>query len=587
MSLRILTLQIGREQDVVTARRRAWQVAELLGFDVQQRTRIATAVSEIARNAWRYAEGGRVEFAVEGRSTPQRLQVTIRDRGPGIVDLPRILDGQYRSTTGLGLGMLGARRLMDALDVQTSLVDGTIVRMRKTLPLRGEPMSSARIAVIADALAPQRAQDPLAEVLEQNEELMRTLEELRSRQEDLERLGRELEDTNRGVVALYAELDEKADYLRRADDLKSKFLSNMSHEFRSPLNSILALSRLLLEHVDGPLSPEQERQVSLVRKAAEDLFEMVNDLLDLAKVEAGKVVIRPVDFDVDHLFGGLRGMLRPLLVNPAPSLIFEDAEGVPTIQSDEAKVSQILRNFISNALKFTEAGEIRVAARMAGDDTVVFSVGDTGIGIAPEDQERIFEEFTQIDGPAQRRARGTGLGLPLTRKLATLLGGSVTVESTPGGGSTFSLALPLVYHPADASAGPRRGELVAHWEPDSTRWPVLVVEDDPAMRLVYQRLLQGSVFQMVPARSVAEARQLLQTLRPSVIVLDVMLHGEPSWEFLAELTGRDATRKVPVLVATQMADTGKALSLGAAAYVRKPIERRWLLEQLRTLGSEP
>ncbi len=585
MSLPILTtLNIGREQDVVTARRRARQVAELLGFDVQERTRIATAVSEIARNAWRYAEGGRVEFTVEGPSMPQRLQISVRDHGPGIADLSRILDGQYQSTTGMGLGMLGAKRLMDAFDVQTSQTDGTLVTMRKTMPLRGEPMTATRIAVIADALARQRAQEPLAEVLEQNEELMRTLEELRSRQEDLERLGRELEDTNRGVVALYAELDEKADHLRRADELKSKFLSNMSHEFRSPLNSILALSRLLLDHVDGPLSPEQERQVSLVRKAAEDLFELVSDLLDLAKVEAGKIDIRPVDFDVGHLFGGLRGMLRPLLVSPTPSLIFEAAEGVPTIQSDEAKVSQILRNFISNALKFTEAGEIRVAARMAGDDTVVFSVADTGIGIAPEDQERIFEEFTQIDSPAQRRVRGTGLGLPLTRKLATVLGGWVTVESTLGSGSTFSLALPLVYHPVDSEAAVRRGELVARWEPDSARWPVLVVEDDPAMRLVYQRLLHGSPFQMVPARSVGEARQLLQTLRPRVIVLDVMLHGEPSWEFLAELTGEDATRSVPVLVATQLADTGKALSLGAAACVRKPIEGRWLLDRLQLLG---
>ena len=134
--------------------------------------------------------------------------------------------------------------------------------------------------------------------MEQNQELLRTLEELRHRQEELERLSQELEDTNRGVVALYAELDEKADHLRRADELKSRFLSNMSHEFRTPLNSILALSRLLLDHVDGPLSEEQTRQVAFVRKAAEDLSELVNDLLDLAKVEAGKIVIRPVEFDV-------------------------------------------------------------------------------------------------------------------------------------------------------------------------------------------------------------------------------------------------------------------------------------------------
>ncbi|HXD95050.1 MAG TPA: ATP-binding protein [Candidatus Acidoferrum sp.] len=585
MRLPILAVNIAREQDVVNARQRARQVAELLGFDGQDQTRIATALSEIARNAFRYAKGGRVEFTVEGQSAPQVLLITVRDSGPGIGELQPILHGEYRSTTGMGLGMIGAKRLMDAFDVQTSPTDGTVVSMRKLMPRRGEPMTAAGIAVIVDELARQRSHDPLAEVLEQNQELLRTLEELQHRQDDLERLSLELEDTNRGVVALYAELDEKADHLRRADELKSKFLSNMSHEFRTPLNSILALSRLLLDHVDGPLSTEQERQVAFVRKAAEDLFELVNDLLDLAKVEAGKIVIRPVDFDVGHLFGALRGMLRPLLVNSSLSLIFEDAEGVPTIQSDEAKVSQILRNFISNALKFTEAGEIRVSARMDGPEMVVLSVSDTGIGIAPADRERIFEEFTQLDSPAQRRVHGTGLGLPLTRKLAGLLGGHVTVDSAVGVGSTFFLTLPLVYHPTDSEVVPRRGEIVAQWEPDGARLPVLVVEDDPAMMLVYQRLLRGSVFQMVPARSLVEARQLLRILRPRVIILDVVLGGEQSWDFLAELRTEDATRGVPVLVVTQVDEAGKALALGAAAFGRKPIERRWLLDQLRTLGE--
>ena len=387
--------------------------------------------------------------------------------------------------------------------------------------------------------------------MEQNQELLRTLEELRHRQEELERLSRELEDTNRGVVALYAELDDRADHLRRADELKSKFLSNMSHEFRTPLNSILALSRLLLDHVDGPLSEEQTRQVAFVRKAAEDLSELVNDLLDLAKVEAGKIVIRPVEFDVPHLFGALRGMLRPLLLNSSLSLVFEDAPEVPVIQSDEAKVSQILRNFISNALKFTEAGEIRVSARLDGPDRVVFSVTDTGIGIAAADLERIFEEFSQIDSPAQRRVRGTGLGLPLTRKLAALLGGRVTVESTPGQGSTFSLVLPLVYHPSDTEALPRVPDVPVQWEVDPARLPILVVEDDPGMVVVYQRLLRGTAFQMVPARSLAEARQLLRTLRPRVMILDVMLGGEPSWDFLSEVKRGEATQQVPVLVVTQ------------------------------------
>jgi signal transduction histidine kinase/CheY-like chemotaxis protein len=585
VKLPILAVNIAREQDVVNARQRARQVAELLGFDGQGQTRIATAVSEIARNAFRYAGGGRVEFAVEGRSAPQLLLITVRDRGPGIAELPRILQGDYRSRTGMGLGLIGAKRLMDAFDVESSPGEGTVVSLRKVVPWRGEPLTAAGISVIAEALARQRSQEPLAEVLEQNQELLRTLEELRRRQEELERLSRELEDTNRGVVALYAELDEKADHLRRADDLKSKFLSNMSHEFRTPLNSILALTRLLLDHVDGPLTEEQTRQVAFARKAAEDLFELVNDLLDLTKVEAGKVVIRPVEFDVDHLFGALRGMLRPLLVNPSLSLVFEDPAEVPVIQSDEAKVSQILRNFISNALKFTESGEIRVTARMAGPGTVVFAVRDTGIGIAPQDQERIFEEFGQLDNPMQRRVRGTGLGLPLTRKLAGLLGGRVSVDSALGVGSTFSLTLPLVYHPGETDGLSARPDVAVQWEPDPARLPVLVVEDDPGMVLVYQRLLRGTVFQIAPARNLAEARHLLRTLRPRAIILDVILGGEDSWDFLAEVKADEATRALPVLVVTQTDESRRALALGADAYARKPIERQWLLGQLRALGD--
>jgi len=337
--------------------------------------------------------------------------------------------------------------------------------------------------------------------------------------------------------------------------------------------------------VDGSLTEEQTRQVAFIRKAAEDLVELVNDLLDLAKVAAGKIIIRPVEFDVGHLFGALRGMLRPMLVNPSLSLVFEDVEGVPPIESDESKVSQILRNFISNALKFTETGEIRVAARLAGPDTVVFSVSDTGIGIPPSDQGSIFEEFTQLDSPVQRRVRGTGLGLPLTRRLAGLLGGRVSVESVVGVGSTFSLVLPVVFHPTASETAVRQPDVAVQWEPDPTRLPVLVVEDDAAMMLAYQRLLRGSAFQVVPARSVAEARQVLRTLRPRVIVLDLVLGGEKAWGFLGELRQDETTRDVPVLVVTQLEDAGEALALGARAWARKPIERRWLLEHLGALGG--
>ena len=194
-----------------------------------------------------------------------------------------------------------------------------------------------------------------------------------TRQAELSRLNQELEETNRGVVALYAELDEKAVALRRADELKSRFPLHVSHEFRTPLNSILALRQLLIRRADGDLSAEQERQVDYIRTAAGELSEMVNDLLDLAKVEAGKTEVRLGGLDVGHLFRALRGIMRPLAVNDAVALVFEEpAEGL-TIQSDEAKVSQIVRNLISNALKFTEHGEVRVSSRLsAGGDQLEF-----------------------------------------------------------------------------------------------------------------------------------------------------------------------------------------------------------------------
>ena len=258
---------------------------------------------------------------------------------------------------------------------------------------------------------------------------------------EIERLAAELEETNRGVMALYAELDDRAEDLRRASEVKSRFLSDVSHELRTPLASVLNLSRLLLDRTDGPLTAEQELQVQLIRRSTESVTELVNDLLDLAKIEAGKTTLRVTPFTATELFAALRGMFRPLLTERV-ALVVDEPDGVPTLRTDEGRVSQILRNFISNALKFTESGEVRLSACRAPNGRIRFDVSDTGIGIAPEDQGRIFEEFTQVDVPVQRRVRGTGLGLPLSRKLATLLGGEIVMRSAVGAGSTFSLIIP-------------------------------------------------------------------------------------------------------------------------------------------------
>ena len=258
-----------------------------------------------------------------------------------------------------------------------------------------------------------------------------------------ELLRAELEETNQGVLALYAELDTQAEQLRQASDLKSRFLSYMSHEFRTPLGSIRSITRLLSDELDGPLSPEQHKQIMFISGAAMELSEMVDDLLDLAKIEAGRITISPAWFDMFDLFAALRGMFRPILDGDSVDLIFEEPRDIPRLYTDDKKLAQILRNFISNALKFTQQGEVRVSARTEGDGNIRFAVSDTGIGIPQSLHRNLFEDFVQLDSPLQKRLRGTGLGLSLCKRFAELLGGSVGLESAPGVGSTFFVIIPL------------------------------------------------------------------------------------------------------------------------------------------------
>lgn len=578
MRLKLLTMEIRYEHDVVLARQRTRTIAAALKFDTQAQTRIATAVSEIVRNAFQYAGGGTIDFEVDN-GEERMLLISVQDKGNGIPNLDEILDGKYVSKTGMGLGIVGAKRLLDHFHVETQKGKGTAVTLGKIIPFRFTRLSGPELNALLATIERKPLENPYEELQQQNKELMRTLEELRARQLELAQLNRELDETNRGVVALYAELNDKADFLQRASELKSLFLSNMSHEFRTPLNSILGLSQILLDRMDGELTSEQERQVTFVRRSAQDLTDLVSDLLDLAKVEAGKVTIRPNAFSVESLFAALRGMLRPLLAqNSSVSLVFEDSVDIPELYSDEAKVSQVLRNFISNALKFTERGEVRVSVRTGHDDTVVFSVADTGIGIAPEDQDRIFQEWEQVEGKLQKTAKGTGLGLPLSKKLTQLLGGDVYVKSQVGLGSTFFAVVPISYIGAtEAVYVPD-----VKRELDASKLPVLVVEDNREALFIYEKYLKGTEFQVVPAQDLKEARRALEDFKPIAIVLDVLLKGEHSWQLLQELKQSPSTRGIPVFVVTVVENETKAMALGATGFHAKPIDRAWLLAKLHT-----
>jgi signal transduction histidine kinase/CheY-like chemotaxis protein len=575
MSVSLFTVEIRLENDVVLARQRARMVAAAIGFDVQDQTRIATAVSEIARNTFEYGGGGRAEFRIES-GTDAMLVVTIRDKGKGIAQLDDVLNGNYVSRTGMGLGIIGAKRLMDHFRIETSR-GGTMVELGKLVPRKFSKINPTQLDSLLSKIE-KAANNPYEELQQQNKELLRTLEELKNRQDELAQLNRELDETNRGVVALYAELNDRADFLQRASELKSHFLSNMSHEFRTPLNSITALSQIMLDRLDGELTPEQEKQVKFIRKSAQDLTDLVNDLLDLAKVEAGKVIIRPATFEIPSLFAALRGMLRPLLIqNSSVNLVFEDSVGLPEMFSDEAKVSQILRNFISNALKFTERGEVRVSATQDGD-VIVFAVSDTGIGIAPQDCDLIFEEWTQVEGKIQKKVKGTGLGLPLSRKFAQLLGGDVSVRSEPGTGSTFFAKIPIQFNGATMVAVVP--EVKRELEAD--KLPVLVVEDNREALFIYEKYLKNTRFQVVPARSVKEARAALREFRPRAVVLDVLLETEHSWDLLQEIKENPETAKIPVFVVTVVDNRDKATILGADGFHAKPVDRTWLIHRLES-----
>jgi CheY-like chemotaxis protein len=327
------------------------------------------------------------------------------------------------------------------------------------------------------------------------------------------------------------------------------------------------------KRLDGPLTTEQEKQVKFMHKAAQELTDLVNDLLDLAKVEAGKIDIRPAEVRVSTLFGTLRGMLRPLLFSQSLQLSFDYSEDF-VLYTDEAKVSQVLRNFISNAIKFTEDGDIRVSADAADAGAGVrFSVADTGIGIAREDQERIFQQFTQIDSSRQRNVKGTGLGLPLSKKLAELLGGRIELVSELGSGSTFSLVVPL-----------RFGEDATSAEPPATgtRAPgrrILILTGNSDRHSAYRSLLAANEIGEAVFTGIPGAEQALETENPDAFLMHVTDSGDTDWQLLN--SARE--RKIPAIVIGKAEYRQKAAEMGAAGFEAEPLNLQDLVRRLRDL----
>jgi signal transduction histidine kinase len=452
---------------VFAARRLGRELAVGLALDRQDQVRVATALSEVCRSAITAGQAAVIAFGADKTS----LVLTVTFDGEPPED-----------------GIAAAARLMD-----TVVSDGRVVRMAKRRPTNAQ----LNLCAVKEQLAAMLPESTLEELRRNNLDLIAALDDLRGQKEQLlllnaelqdtnrgvmalySELSDELEQTNRGVVALYGELDEKSEQLRAASASKDRFWANVSHELRTPLNSITGLTRLLADPAGG-LDSEQLYQVGLIRNATGTLLTLVNDLLDVAKAESGQLSIDPTAVNLPALLATLRGLTRPM-TEGKPVEVLVSAEGAPaTVLTDEAALTAILRNLLSNAVKYTDKGEVRLTVRTA-TDTIEIRVADSGTGIPADQLERVFEEFYQVPGI---RRGGTGLGLPYARRLAGLLGGELTLTSEAGGGTTALLRLP--------HGMPSVGTIV-------------VADDDAGFRHILKSMLSGIADRVIEAEDGAAA----------------------------------------------------------------------------------
>jgi len=566
------------------------------------------------------------------RAVEEREVLLISDVPPGYL------------TVGSGLGQAAPRHLVIAPSIQNGEVHG-VIELGFFKPVNEAVIDLlGRISPdMAVALRSATYRSELSQLLEQTQRQAETLqvqsEELRVSNEELEEQGRalrasqhqleeqqaELEQTNNQLTDQSQQLENERDKLARANDAieaearkvqrasqyKSEFLANMSHELRTPLNSALILSKLLADNRDGNLHEEQVKFARTIHASGTDLLNLINDILDLSKIEAGHIEVSPEPFGVEGLLSDLSTLLGPVAAEKGLSLEVSTSADCPAvIESDRQRIEQILKNLLSNALKFTEAGGVTLRATAGRGGQIAFTVSDTGIGIAPEQQARIFEAFQQADGSISRRYGGTGLGLSISQELARLLGGDITVDSEPGKGSRFTLRVatrlaegqraapspsPRAAPPPAAMRTPEPAQRLRvptstpsasatdATEPADKRRLILIIEDDPAFGEIVSDLAREMGFRARVATSAGEALAAARAELPHAIVLDVGLPDQSGLSVLDILKHDVRTRHIPVHVVSATDHARKALSLGAVGYLGKPATREELAGVLDSL----
>jgi signal transduction histidine kinase/DNA-binding response OmpR family regulator len=378
-----------------------------------------------------------------------------------------------------------------------------------------------------------------------------------------------------------SELQAANQELARANKLKSEFLANVSHELRTPLSAIIGFSQILLDGIDGPVTEEQQQDISQVNKSGQSLLALINQILDLSKIEAGKMDLTMERVDLPGLVNSVLESISPLAQEKGLRINTRFGPGLPAVEVDAGRLKQILINLLSNAVKFTERGHIEIIAQPSGR-MVRISVKDTGIGISAEAQRVIFEEFVQGDGSSTRRHGGTGLGLSIVRKLVEMHGGAITVLSEPGLGSTFTFTVPA-WAAAQAVIGPAQRRPLRRPNQGLPGTVILVVDDDASVRQLIARHLEQEGWRTVQASNAADALQLARESRPMLITLDIMMPDASGWWVLEKLKEDPQTAGIPVLVVTIVEDQRLVFALGASDYLGKPYDRGALIAKIHRL----
>ncbi len=434
----------------------------------------------------------------------------------------------------------------------------------------------------------QESQAANVELQAKTDEINAGNEKLAATNKELQAQSQELQAQRDELQAQASELETKRLQVEEANRLKSEFLSNMSHELRTPLNSIMSLSQLLISRGVDKDPDKAVEYLHVIDRNGRQLLNLINDILDLTKVESGRMEIYPTKFESGYLVERLLQTTEPL-AKEKHLLLEKNIPKAPLIFSDEDKIYQILLNFLSNAIKFTEKGTVTMAVTEI-DSNVSFAISDTGMGIPADDLDNIFDEFRQVDGSFTREHEGTGLGLAISKKLAVLLGGSITVKSVLGSGSTFTLTLPInVHDPAPADNDSASALLPPVVSPATGKGPtVLVIDDDESARTELSAYLIADGYHVITAGSGKEGLQLARQRQPDVICLDLLMPNMDGWEVLRLLKSEKETVAIPVIITSVSRDKETGWALGAVGYVSKPVDSDFLLEEIRRVcGKQP